>query len=127
MSDTRVPHKLKEIAILSIARKYTALYEWFAHERRARRLELDDGIIEAIRHGRRPAFEDGDQELVYDMANEIVDFRWLSDDHYARAVTALGAPAVVELVVLIGFYISAAVLLVSYQVGIPDGAVPLAE
>jgi hypothetical protein len=29
--------------------------------------------------------------------------------------------------VLIGFYISVAVLLVCYQVGIPDGAVPLAE
>ena len=127
MSDTRVPHELKEIAILSIARKYTAQYEWFTHERRARRFGLDHGIIEAIRHREPPPFRDADQELVYDMANEIVDHRRLGDDHYARAVAALGAPAVVELGVLIGFYISVAVLLNSYQVGIPDGAVPLAE
>ena len=128
LSDSRVPHKLKEIAILAIARKYTAQYEWFVHERRARRFGVDDAVIEAIRHRRHPDFGDPIEELVYDMTNEIVDARRLGDDHYARAVAALGEAAVVELVVLIGFYISVAVLLVSYQVEVPDsGAVPLSE
>ena len=57
-------------------------------------------------------------------AREILEAQRLSDDRYARAVKALGEPAVVELVSLIGFYIMVAVLLVSYEVEIPDGGTP---
>ena len=128
LSDTLVPHRLKELAILTIARQYTAQYEWGVHVRRALRLGLDEAVIDAIRHNRRPDFHHADQALVYDMTNEIVDKRRLGDDHYARAVAALGEAAVVELVALIGFYIMVAVLLVSYQVELPDGiAEPMDE
>jgi 4-carboxymuconolactone decarboxylase len=121
LSDTRVPHTLKELAILTIARQYTAQYEWGVHVRRALRLGLDEAVIDAIRHNRRPDFRDADEELVYDMTNELVADRRLGDDHYARAVAALGEAALVELVALIGFYMMVAILLVSYQVELPDG------
>ena len=78
-------------------------------------------MIDAIRHNRRLDFHDADEALIYDMTNEIVAERRLGDDHYARAVAALGEAAVVELVALIGFYIMVAVLLVAYQVELPDG------
>ena len=43
-------------------------------------------------------------------------------------MAALGEAAVVELVALIGFYMMVAVLLVSYQVELPDGiAEPMDE
>lgn len=129
MSDTRVPPNLKEIAILAIARRYTAQYEWVVHEVRARRFGVADAVIEAMRRGRRPDFADPDEALVYDMVNEIVEARTLSDDRYARAVSALGEPAVVELVALIGFYIAIAVVLVAYRVEPPvrEGAAPMPE
>jgi 4-carboxymuconolactone decarboxylase len=128
MSETRVAENLKEILILAIARKYTAQYEWFVHEARARRAGVAEAVIEAIRQRNQPDFTDPKEKLVYDMTNEIVDKRQLSDDHYARAVASLGEAAVVELVALIGFYIMVAVLLVSYQVESPDGnATPLCD
>jgi 4-carboxymuconolactone decarboxylase len=124
MSDTRVPTNLKEIAILTIARKYTAQYEFYVHEKRARQSGIDGAVIDAIRRRQRPDFSKAKEALVYDMTDEILEAQRLSDDHYARAVKALGEPAVVELVSLIGFYIMVAVLLVSYEVEIPDGGTP---
>ena len=128
LSDTRVPHTLKELAIIVIARQYTAQYEWFIHARRAKQVGLDDGVIDAIRHRRRPDFSDDAEALVHDMTLEIVETRRLGDDRYARAVATLGEAAVVELVALIGFYIGIAVFLVSFDVEVPDAsAEPLAD
>jgi len=125
LSDTRVAHTLKELAIIVIARQYTAQYEWFIHARRARQVGLDPAVIDAIRHRRRPDFANANEALVYDMTLEIVEQRELSDDYYARAVAALGEPAVVELITLIGFYIGIAVLLVSFDVEVPDAGAEL--
>jgi 4-carboxymuconolactone decarboxylase len=122
LSDTLVAHKLKELVILVIARDYTAQYEWFVHERRARAVGLDHAVIEALRVRKRPAFKDPNEALVHDMTAEILTQKRLSDAHYARAVAALGELAVVELITLIKFYIAIAVVLVSYEVEAPDGA-----
>ncbi len=129
MSETRISQALKELAIITLARQYTAQYEWFIHAKQALAFGLDEAVVEAIRTNRRPNFSDPEQELIYDIVNEIAEDRKLSDDHYARAVTAFGAAAVVELIALIGFYHAVSVLLVSFQVDVPDipGPAPMTE
>ena len=126
MSQTLVPHNLKRLAILTIAREYSAQYEWCVHEPKARAAGLADEVIEAIRNGGRPRFRDPDEALVYDMTAEIVRRRSLGAGLHARAVESLGEAPAVELITLIGFYIALAVLLVAYDVEAPNGAVPLA-
>jgi 4-carboxymuconolactone decarboxylase len=126
-SDTRVPKNVKELAILTIARHYTAQYEWLVHEPGARKAGVPDAVIEAIRNRRAPEFSDPKEAVAYAMVNEIVGTRKIGDATYARAVELLGEPAVVELVTQIGFYIAIAVLLVSFQVDVPAGEkIPLA-
>jgi 4-carboxymuconolactone decarboxylase len=123
MSDTLVPQKLKAIGILVIARAYTAQYEWFVHEQRARSMGIDGNVIDAIRDRARPVFKDPDEALVYEITCEIVNSRTLGDELYARAVKAFGNPALVELITVIGWYIAVAVLVVSFQLAAP-GANP---
>ena len=125
LSETRVPLLLKELAIIVIARHYTAQYEWFIHARRAGEAGIDLAVIDAVRHRRRPEFTDPLQELVYDMTLETVETGKLSDERYAEAVAAFGEEAMVELVALIGFYIMIAVFLVSFDVDVPDPAAEL--
>lgn len=127
LSDTRLPHTLKELVILTIARDYTAQYEWAVHERRARQCGLDGAVIDALRHRLVPDFHDPHQRIVYDVTRELLANKALSDDRYAIAVAAFGEVAVVELIALIGFYIMVAVLLVSFDVDPPDGMVPLED
>lgn len=120
LSETRVALPLKELAIIVIARHYTAQYEWFVHARRAKQVGLPEATIEAIRHRRRPDFSDPTESLVYDLTLEIVEKTKLSDGCYERAVAAFGEEAMVELIALIGFYIMIAVFLVSFDVEVPD-------
>ena len=120
LQETRVALPLKELAIITIARQYTAQYEWYVHARRAAEVGLDAAIIDAIRHRRRPDFRDADEALVYDMTLEMVEQRQLGETLYARALERFGESALVELVALIGFYIMIAVFLVSFDVDVPD-------
>ena len=80
---------LKEIAIITVARQYTAQYEWYVHARRAKEVGVDDAIIDAIRHRKRPRFSDPREALVYDMTLEMVEQRRLGDALYARALETL--------------------------------------
>jgi len=121
LSDTRVPHNLKELAIIVIARQYTAHYEWFIHAARAVRVGVSEDIVEAIRNRKRPDFSDPDEALVYDMTLDMVENRTLDQAFYDRAAAAFGEPALVELVSLIGFYIMIAVFLCAFDVDAPAG------
>ena len=53
-----LPGDLRELAILVVARHWTAQYEWFAHHRIALEEGLAPAICDAIADGRRPNFED---------------------------------------------------------------------
>jgi 4-carboxymuconolactone decarboxylase len=128
LSDTRVSHKLKELAIIAVARRYSARYEWFIHAPRAVRMGLAEETKETIRSNRRPDFTDPEEALVYDLAVEMAETRKLSDETYAKAKAALGEPALLELVSLVGFYVMVALLLNAYDVEVPDGGPdPFAE
>ena len=128
LSDTRVSHKLKELAIIAVARRYSARYEWFIHAPRAVRMGLAEETKEIIRAGKRPDFTDPEEALVYDLAVEMVETRNISDDSYAKAKDMLGEPALLELVSLIGFYVMIALVLNGYDVEVPDnGPDPFAD
>lgn len=122
LGETRLPMKLKELAILCIARRFTAQYEWFVHENRARKAGVSDAVIEALRNRAAPPFADEDEALMFRMVEEIVEKRKLGDESFAQAVAAFGEPATVELIALIGFYVMIAVVLTSFDVEAPDGA-----
>ena len=121
LSDTRVPHTLKELAIIVIARQYNAHYEWFIHAPRAIRVGVSEEVVEAIRTRKRPDFQVDDEALVYDMTFDMVENRTLGEALYARAVDAFGEPALVELISLISFYIMIAAFLCAFDVDAPDG------
>jgi 4-carboxymuconolactone decarboxylase len=123
MSDTLVPQKLKSIAILVIARAYTAQYEWFIHAGRARSMGIGANVIDAIRDRVRPVFSNPDEALVHDITSEIVYSRALGDELYSRAVKVFGNQALVELITVIGWYTAVAVLVVSFKMPAP-GANP---
>jgi len=124
MADTRIPQKLKEIAILVIARAYRAQYAWTVHVRRSQRFALEQAAVDAIAAGRAPEFAGAPEQAVHDAAYELAVERRLTDAAYAQLVRALGEEATVELVSLIGFYIAIAVICVAFDVDPPPDAGP---
>ena len=125
---TTVPQRLVELAVLIVARTYTAQYEWHAHAPHADRLGLAPDLVEAIRTRSVPVIVEEDEKIVHSVTTELTVGRKLGDDTYKRAVDVLGEQTLLDLVTIIGFYTMVAVVLVGFDVDVPDGgAKPLAE
>lgn len=123
---TTLPRRLLELTVLTVARVWTAQYEWYAHEKFVGAAGLDPALVEDLRHGRWPSFAEPEDKLVYDVIMEIQEKRRLSDTTYRRAVEMLGEQTVIDLITVIGYYTMLAVVLTGLEVDTPDGSTPLA-
>lgn len=120
-----VAPRLAELVILIAARAFTAQFAWWAHEPQAVKHGLDQAVIEAIRHRRKPEFAKEDEAIVYAFTTELIDNKAVSDATYARALAFFGEATVIDLVNLIGCYMMIACNLVTFQVDVPGGKLPL--
>jgi 4-carboxymuconolactone decarboxylase len=96
--------RLSELAILITARYWTSEFEWQHHKPIALEAGLDSELVEAIRVGNAPKFENTDEHLVFQFATELLNNRVVSDATYQSAIEALGKDEVVDLVALLGYY-----------------------
>jgi 4-carboxymuconolactone decarboxylase len=122
-----LPAPLRELAILVVARFWSAQYEWYAHSRHAVTAGLDPSIPEAIAQGQRPPRLSADETLVYDLCTELLYDRDVSDPTFAAAVGRFGEKTVLELVSLAAYYGFVSLILNVNRTPIPDGATPLAR
>jgi 4-carboxymuconolactone decarboxylase len=113
---------LSELAILVTARHWNCEYAWHYHVPDALEGGLAPDIIEALRVGRRPEFEDADEAAVYAYVDELQRNRKISDATYQRVLEALGDKAIVELTSLSGYYTMMAMTLNEHRVPLPEGA-----
>ena len=118
---TSVNKRLNEFAILIQARISNAQYEWWAHERIARKAGLSDAIMRDLQQCKRPTHMQADERLVYDYCVQLSLNHRVPDALWQEAVAAMGEQAVVDLTVLSGTYVMVSMLLNATQVGIPDG------
>jgi len=119
-----LPARQRELAVLCVAARWRAEYEWWAHARIARKCGLPDTIIEAIRQRAQPSFQEPAERLVHDFSRALIDEQQVAEPLYRDSVAALGEAAVVELVVLLGYYSLVSMLLVGFEVPIADGESP---
>jgi 4-carboxymuconolactone decarboxylase len=118
---TSVNKRLNEFAILIQARISNAQYEWWVHERIARKAGLSDAVMLDLQQCQRPQSMQADEQLVYDYCVQLSLNHRVSDALWQEAVTQMGEQAVVDLTVLSGTYVMVSMLLNATQVGIPDG------
>ncbi len=112
---------LRELAILTVAAKWKAQYEWWAHERIARQEGLDERIIESLKAGVLSDFASPAETVVYNFARELIDTHRVSEHLYDEAVNLLSEATVVELVVLLGYYTLVSMTLNVFEVPVPAG------
>jgi 4-carboxymuconolactone decarboxylase len=108
---TSLPQRLSELAILLVARHHGSNYMWNAHEKVALKAGLSTDVISAIKNNARPDFEKADERAVHDFSAELLETKSVSDACHARALSALGVTALVELTALLGYYVMVAMML----------------
>jgi 4-carboxymuconolactone decarboxylase len=120
-----LPEPLKELAILVVARFWTAQFEWYAHHRLALEAGLDPAIAEAIAAGKRPAKMSPDEAAIYTFCTELLDTREVSDAAFAGVKDRFGDKGVVDLICTMGYYGLVSMTLNVNRYPLPADATPL--
>ena len=102
--ESTVPPALRELAILLVARFWSAHYEWNAHRKHAMAAGVDPSIADAIEAGQRPAKLSGYEALVYDVVAELLHDKDISDATFAAERARFGERMMVELIGTVGYY-----------------------
>ncbi len=119
--DAPMGRQLTELTILTTAREYDQPYEWALHELEAIAVELDEGIIDVVRH-RRPLTGLSDREaIIIEVGRELFGTRRLGADTYARALALLGKTNLVDVIDVMGRYASTAATLTGFNQRMPAG------
>jgi 4-carboxymuconolactone decarboxylase len=113
---TGFPPKLSELIVLITAAYWKAEFEFAVHAREAAKAGISLAIIEALREGRLPDFEDAESKLIYDFATTFFSARDIPDTLFDKAVGQFGRRHVVELTGVLGYYSSLAILLRIFHV-----------
>jgi 4-carboxymuconolactone decarboxylase len=98
--DTRI----NEFVMLIVSRQWTQQFEWCMHYPLALKAGMKQEILDALAQGRRPAGMAADEEIAYEVCDELERTPGVSDATYARAVECFGERGLLDMLGLIGYF-----------------------
>jgi len=116
--------RLNRLAGMLATRHWCNQYEWNGHVPFALKAGMDQAVIDAIAEGRRPARMRDDEAVVYDFITELYANKGVSDETYARAVAQFGESGVIDLIGVVGYYATNAMIMNVARTAVP-GANPM--
>ena len=124
ISGSRLPPKLRELAILRVGYLSRSAYEVFQHEALARHVGLDEAQIDAIRAGDAgsPALDTAQRDVLV-FADDLVANVRASDATLAAVRTHLDDSQVVDLILVTGYYMTVCRLLETTGVEIEEAPI----
>ena len=118
---SRLPRRLFELAVITVAAEWRCGHEWAAHAALASEAGVAERVIDAVRQGSTPPFADAAENLVFDFVRELAGRRRVTDPTYSAALAILGEDQVVELVNTVAYYTALAAMLNAFAVQPPQG------
>lgn len=117
--DSELDDHLVEVAILSVARFWDQQFEWGFHYPIARDMGLSEETLDAIACSRRP---DADTEVgvVWEVVDQIQRLHRVDDATFALAKELLGDTKFIELVTVVGYYTTLAMVMNTSNTPAPD-------
>jgi 4-carboxymuconolactone decarboxylase len=117
-----LPGQAHEIVVLTVGAAWRAEYELYAHRAIGKAQGLPAATIGAIVAGARPEFDSEQDESAYDFTWQLTHHHAVDEASYRRAVAAFGEAGVVDMVMLIGLYITVCAIVNAFDVPVPGGA-----
>ncbi len=123
LTQQQLSAKLRELAILRVARLSRAEYEWVQHVPIAKMSAVSDEQIAALERddGGAACFDPVDR-VVLRATDEIVRDGGPSDATFAELASHLSHREIVELILAVGFYMTMARLMISTRIDIEPAA-----
>jgi 4-carboxymuconolactone decarboxylase len=123
--NSSLPLALNELAILLVARDWTAQFVWWVHRRIAEDAGLPVDLIQAISNQTpRPNNLTADVNAVYEFCNELIQTRKVSDSTFAEVAKHFGERGVVDLMATMSYYTLVSMSLNVDAYPLPDGVAP---
>jgi 4-carboxymuconolactone decarboxylase len=119
--ESPLPARLRELAILLTARRWSQNYEWDHHAPLALEAGLRPETMAAIQADERPEEMTDEEAVVYAFCDELHRLQTVSDPTYARALALFGEEGLVDLVGMNGYYTLLAMVLNVARTPVPDG------
>jgi alkylhydroperoxidase family enzyme len=121
LTEQQLPAKLRELAILRVARLSRAEYEWVQHVPIAKLVGASDEQVAALeRDDAGAACFDPVERLVLRATDEIVRDGGPSDPTFAELQAHFSHREIVELVLAVGFYMVMARLMISTRIDVDE-------
>jgi 4-carboxymuconolactone decarboxylase len=125
LRNTIVGPAVFQICSLIAAREFDENYEWTAHEAAAKRSNVDQKTIDAVKFNRGLEGVPEKDALVIRFGRALFRDRKVSSELYARVVEAFGKQGMFELAAIMGDYAMAAVMLRAVDHHVPNAAAEL--
>ena len=117
---TELPENVKEVAICTVGAFFRSRFEFAAHAALARRAGVAESVLEALRTGDAPAFDDDHERIAHTVTRQLLERHRVDDATYAEAEATLGETQLVELVATVGYYCLVSLTLNLFQVPLGD-------
>jgi 4-carboxymuconolactone decarboxylase len=117
--------KLKELAIIVVARYWSAQFEWVVHRKLAEDAGLAASKADTVMAGRRPIDFDPDEDLVFRFVVQLLLAGFVNDATFDEAKARFGEPQVADLIGLVGYYCTVSFFLNVDRQPIPEGTTGL--
>lgn len=113
--------KVREVAILTVAREMDSRFEWAAHEPEALTVGVAPNVIEVIKHRLSTAGLSEIDAAIVEFGRQVVGRHKVTPEAFARLKALFEPGQLVDLVLLMGDYAGTAILLAAMDMQVPDG------
>ena len=120
----KLPPRLKELAVLVTARRWTCQHEWVMHSKLALEGGLAPQVVEAIKQGKEPAGMSDEEKAIYAFCREVHAAGRAGDAAFAAIEKRFGLDGALELIALNGYYTLMAMVLNSAGLPLPGNVDP---
>jgi len=119
--ESTIPPRSRELLILYIAVDFQSEFEWYAHCQLAINEGVSTSMIDSILDGKKPDNLDLQESISYDLYQKVKFKEEISDEFFSRATELLGNKVIFEVITLIGYYSTLAILIKTFSISLPDG------
>jgi len=120
----KLPPRLKELAVLVTARRWTCQHEWVMHSKLALEAGLNKAAVEAIAGNREPSNLSDEEKAVYTFCREVHATGRAGDAAFTAIEKRFGLDGALELIALNGYYTLMAMVLNTAGLPLPGSAEP---
>ncbi len=119
----KLPPRLKELAVLVTARRWTCQHEWLMHSKLALDAGMSKDAVDALSANRDPRLSD-EEQIVYQFCRDLHATGRAGDAAFAAVEQRYGLDGALELIALSGYYSLMAMVLNTAGMPLPGGAPP---